>query len=357
MSIINVQNLTKRYGDFTAVNSVSFSVEKGTMLGFLGINGAGKTTVINMLSTLLLPDGGGAEICGEELGKNDPEIRKKIGIVYQQNCLDDILSVQENLICRGIIHGASKAAAKRQCRRLAEILKLGDILKKKYRMLSGGQKRRCEIAAALMHTPEILFLDEPTTGLDPATRMDVWGIVSRLQKEEGMTVFLTTHYMEEAAGADRIVILDHGNIVAEGTPFALKEQFATDKLRLFYEPSAEREARLAEELAACGIAFQERPMGYRKKAGNGWEKRESVLPERAAEGETGYRGIGVSEEGGILELSISSTMEALPIVGQVKELIRGFEVIQGNMDDVFLNAVGGDLPTKCPRALRAGATL
>ena len=310
MSIINVQNLTKRYGDFTAVNSVSFSVEKGTMLGFLGINGAGKTTAISMLSTLLLPDGGSAAICGEELGKNDPEIRKKIGIVYQQNCLDDILSVQENLICRGIIHGASKAAAKRQCRRLAEILKLGDILKKKYRMLSGGQKRRCEIAAALMHTPEILFLDEPTTGLDPATRMDVWGIVSRLQKEEGMTVFLTTHYMEEAAGADRIVILDHGNIVAEGTPFALKEQFATDKLRLFYEPSAEREARMRERLA------------------DGKAENQAVS----------------SPEGGILELSIPSTMEALPIVGQVKELIKGFEVIQGNMDDVFLNAVGGDLP-------------
>lgn len=282
MRIMNVQNLTKKYGDFTAVNRVSFSVEKGTMLGFLGINGAGKTTVISMLSTLLAPDGGSAEICGEELGKNDRKIRRKIGIVYQQNCLDDILSVQENLICRGIIHGASKAGAKRQCVRLAERLKLGDILKKRYRTLSGGQKRRCEIAAALMHTPEILFLDEPTTGLDPATRLDVWNMISSLQKDEKMTVFLTTHYMEEAAGADEIIILDGGNIVTHGTPFELKETYAMDKLRLFYQS-------------------------------------------------------------GVSELTIRSTMEALPILERERENIDGFEVIQGNMDDVFLNAVGRKL--------------
>lgn len=289
MSIIKVNNLTKRYGDFTAVNHISFEVSEGTMLGFLGVNGAGKTTVINMLATLLRPDEGSVEICGEALGKNDAEIRRKIGIVYQQNCLDDILTVQENLMCRGIIHGASKREAKAQCAKLSEILKLGDIMKKKYRTLSGGQKRRCEIAAALMHTPKILFLDEPTTGLDPATRLDVWNTIETLQKNEKMTVFLTTHYMEEAAGADQIIIMDRGNIITSGTPFELKEKYAMDKLKLYYK------------------------------------------------------------NGEIQEISVSSTLDTLPLVESVREEIGGFEVLQGNMDDVFLNAVGRKLDKECER--------
>ena len=280
MSIIQVNNLTKKYNDLTAVNHVSFEVEKGTMLGFLGVNGAGKTTAINMLATLLTPDEGSAEICGETLGKGDQAIRRKIGIVYQQNCLDDILTVRENLICRGILHGASRSEAKMQCQKLSEILKLGDILKKKYRMLSGGQKRRAEIAAALMHTPELLFLDEPTTGLDPATRKDVWSIIEELRKNEKMTVFLTTHYMEEAAGADQIIIMDHGNIITQGTPFALKEKYAMDRLRLYYKSGQEE------------------------------------------------------------EIPVASTLKALPLVQAAADEIDGFEVIQGNMDDVFLNAVG-----------------
>lgn len=283
MDIIQVRDFTKKYNDLTAVNHISFQVEKGTMLGFLGVNGAGKTTVINMLATLLTPDEGTAEICGETLGKDNQKIRRKIGIVYQQNCLDDILTVRENLICRGILHGASRQEAKAQCRKLSEILKLGDILKTKYRTLSGGQKRRAEIAAALMHTPELLFLDEPTTGLDPATRQDVWGIIEELQKNEKMTVFLTTHYMEEAAGADQIIIMDHGNIIDQGTPFSLKEKYATDKLRLFY------------------------------KSG-----REEVI-------------------------SVASTLKAIPLIQAAESEIDGFEVIQGNMDDVFLNAVGKSL--------------
>lgn len=283
MNVLKVDNLTKRYGSFTAVDHVSFTVEKGTMLGFLGVNGAGKTTVINMLATLLKPDEGTAEICKETLGKADGQIRKKIGIVYQQNCLDDLLSVEENLMCRGVIHGATKKEAKAQCKKLGEILKLNDILKKKYQSLSGGQKRRCEIAAALMHTPEILFLDEPTTGLDPATRVDVWNTIEQLQKTEKMTVFLTTHYMEEAAKADKIIIMDRGKIVTTGTPFELKETYATDKVKLFYE--------------------------------NGEEK----------------------------EIAVTSTLEALPIIEKVRNEISGFEVIQGNMDDVFLNAIGREL--------------
>lgn len=283
MSIIKVDNLTKRYGDFTAVDEVTFTVEKGTMLGFLGVNGAGKTTVINMLATLLTPDEGSAEICGKKLGKDDAEIRRKIGIVYQQNCLDDILTVQENLLCRGVIHGATMEEAKKQCARLCEILKLEEMIKKKYKTLSGGQKRRCEIAAALMHTPEILFLDEPTTGLDPATRLDVWKTVEELQRQEKMTVFLTTHYMEEAASAEKIIIMDHGKIITSGTPFALKEKYSGDRLKLYYR------------------------------------------------------------NGEIKEISVKTTLDTLPLIAECKDEIEGFEVIQGNMDDVFLNAVGREL--------------
>lgn len=279
MNSIEINNLTKRYGEYTAVDNISFQVRRGSLIGFLGVNGAGKTTVINMLATLLKPDGGKVMICGHELGKDDDEIRKKIGIVYQHNCLDDLLNVQENLICRGVLYGISKKEAKLQCDRLTEVLKLDEILKKRYRTLSGGQKRRCEIAAALMHAPEILFLDEPTTGLDPATRMDVWSIVEQLQKSEKMTVFLTTHYMEEAAKADDIIIIDHGRILTYGTPFELKEKYAKDKLKLY-----------------CG--------------------------------------------GKNIDIALESTLDALPIIKERLNEIDGFEVIQGNMDDVFMNVVG-----------------
>lgn len=289
MDIIEVRDLTKTYGDLVAVDHISFQVEKGTMLGFLGVNGAGKSTAINMLSTLLQPDAGTARICGLELGKEDHQIRSRIGIVYQQNVLDDLLSVKENLLCRGILHGATRGEAQARLARLSQILKLEDILKKRYKLLSGGQKRRCEIAAALMHTPKVLFLDEPTTGLDPATRKDVWSIIEGLRREEDMTVFLTTHYMEEAAQADQIIILDKGKIITSGTPFDLKERYAKDKLRLYTDAPLE-------------LPGTPTPYG--------------------------------------MELALDSTMEALEILQTVKDRISGFEVIQGSMDDVFLNAVG-----------------
>lgn len=303
MNVIKAEKLTKRYGSFTAVNGISFEVESGELIGFLGINGAGKSTTINMLSTLLTPDEGAAEICGMKLGKADGKIRLKIGIVYQQNCLDDILSVKENLMCRGILHGAGNKEAAARLKQLTEILSLGDILGKKYKTLSGGQKRRCEIAAALMHTPEILFLDEPTTGLDPATRRDVWKTIEDLRKNTGMTVFLTTHYMEEAATADRIIIIDKGSITAEGTPFELKEKYASDSVKLY--ASAEKTESLINRLSDKGIT---------------------------AEAMTG----GV-------KFSVKETKSALPFINEISNEIEGFEVIQGNMDDVFLNAVGNNL--------------
>ena len=310
MNIIRVDGLTKRYGDFTAVDHVSFTVERGTMLAYLGVNGAGKTTVINMLATLLSPDGGSAEVCGKSLGKENEKIRRKIGIVYQQNCLDDILTVRENLMCRGMIHGATRAEAKEQCMRLGKILKLEEIMKKKVQMLSGGQKRKCEIAAALMHTPELLFLDEPTTGLDPATRADVWSTIESLQEMENMTVFLTTHYMEEAAGAEQIIIMDHGSIIASGTPFALKEKFASDKLKLYCKEGKEHQILEMRDFLPLR---------------NGVQGKQKLVDDH------------------IIEAEIPATLEALPVIHKVKDLIDGFEVIQGSMDDMFLNAVGKEL--------------
>lgn len=230
MNAISIKDLTKRYGSFTAVDGISFDVEAGALLGFLGVNGAGKSTTINMLSTILTPDSGGAEICGYRLGKQDMDIRRSIGVVYQSNVLDNLLTVKENLELRASIAGLEPGQVRTRLSDLTELLKLEDILDKKYRVLSGGQKRRCEIAATLMHSPKILFLDEPTTGLDPATRIDVWNTIRLLRNTEDMTVFLTTHYMEEAAKADKIIIIDRGCILAEGTPSGLKAACSTDNM-------------------------------------------------------------------------------------------------------------------------------
>ncbi|MBQ8781049.1 MAG: ATP-binding cassette domain-containing protein [Oscillospiraceae bacterium] len=300
MKIIKAENLTKVYGSFKAVDSISFEVGKGELIGFLGVNGAGKSTTINMLSTLLEKDGGTAEVCGEVLGRNNDAIRRKIGIVYQQNCLDGILTVKENLLCRGMIHDVSKKNAAARIKELSQILELDEILDKRYSKLSGGQKRRCEIAAALMHTPELLFLDEPTTGLDPATRKNVWEAVESLRKNTGMSVFLTTHYMEEAAKANRIIIIEKGRLLADGTPFELKERYANDNVRLF--AAAENRGGIVKLLSEKGI--------------------QTVCEEDC------------------LRFSVKKTLDSIDILGIIRDKIDGFEVIQGNMDDVFLNVCG-----------------
>ncbi len=298
MTAIKVENLTKRYGDFTAVDNISFDVKKGELIGFLGVNGAGKSTTINMLSTLLMPNCGTAQICGSYLGKDDEEIRRKIGIVYQQNCLDDILTVRENLICRGVLHGASNKEAKSRIAELSDILSLHEILNKRFSKLSGGQKRRCEIAAALMHAPELLFLDEPTTGLDPATRKEVWSVIEKLRIETGMTIFLTTHYMEEAEGANRIIIIEKGKICAQGTPFELKEKYAADIAKIYCDNNKKPE--IFNILKETGIT-------------------------------------ATSEEYGF-SFALKTTVDAMIPLYAVRDKISGFEVIQGTMDDVFLNA-------------------
>lgn len=300
--IIQVTGLKKHFKEVKAVDDISFSVEKGELFGFLGVNGAGKSTTINMLCTLIRPTAGEARINGLKLGEDNEKIKKHIGIVYQNNCLDKRLTVKENLMIRGSLYENDKNVLKKNLEYVCEILELTELLKRPYGKLSGGQKRRCEIARALMHTPDILFLDEPTTGLDPATRKSVWKTVHQLQKELHMTVFLTTHYMEEAAKADHIAILDQGHLMQYGTPFLLKEQFAKDKLRLI--PKEEQIDWITERLKTMGSTYK-------------IKEREVVV-------------------------SISDTLQALPLLDNLREQLEGFEVVQGTMDDVFLNACRGE---------------
>lgn len=294
---IKVKHLKKYYQDVKAVDDISFSVARGEFFGFLGVNGAGKSTTINMLCTLQEPTGGEAWVNGLELGEKNEEIKKHIGVVYQGNCLDKMLTVKENLLLRGSLYETDRGKLKKNLAHVAEILGLFDVLKRPFGKLSGGQKRRCEIARALMHTPDILFLDEPTTGLDPATRKNVWKTVHMLQKEMKMTVFLTTHYMEEAAKADHIGIMSRGNFVEYGTPFSLKEKYARDKLYLI--PKKDNWQNIQNYLANQGHKYS-------------------------------------ATEEGIL-LKIDNTMSSLPLLEKMKEMLQGFEVIQGTMDDVFLN--------------------
>ena len=299
--IIKVAHLKKYFKEIKAVDDVCFTVYKGELFGFLGENGAGKTTTINMLCTLLAPTEGQVLIDGFQLGKEDEEIKRHIGVVYQDNCLDDILTVKENLLLRGSLYEKDKTVLKKNLRHICQILDLTELLNRKYGKLSGGQKRRCEIARALMHTPDILFLDEPTTGLDPASRKSVWETVGKLQKEMGMTVFLTTHYMEEAAKASHIAIMQKGHLTEYGTPFELKEKFAKDKLILIPK---EGQKEIVIDLL--------------KKRNLNYKIREHLIT-----------------------VSITDTLSAMPVLEMVKDKINGFEVIQGTMDDVFLNAIGG----------------
>lgn len=295
MNSIEIKDLTKQYGKFFAVDNLSFEIRQGDFVGFLGVNGAGKSTTVNMLSTILTPDGGEAYICGYKLGKEDMMIRKSIGVVYQSNVLDDLFTVKENIVTRSKMLGLNDNTINRRLSDLSDILKLSDIMNKRYRVLSGGQKRRCEIAFALMHSPKILFLDEPTTGLDPSTRADVWDAVEKLRANTDMTVFLTTHYMEEAQSADKIIIISSGKKLAEGTPFELKEKFAKDSLKLYFSE----------------------------------KNRDKVLDI------VGKEGLIITSYGGCIEAQ--NPFAAAETAGMLKGIVDGFEIVQGKMDDVFLN--------------------
>ncbi len=303
--IIQVNGLKKYFGKVKAVDDISFSVERGELFGFLGVNGAGKSTTINMLCTLFRPTAGEIRIGGSVLGREDEAIRNKIGVVYQNNCLDDRLTVRENLLVRGSLYERDIRKLKESMEQVCERLRLEETLDRHFGMLSGGQKRKCEIARALLHTPEILFLDEPTTGLDPATRKTVWESLEKM-RQDGMTIFLTTHYMEEAAKCSHIAVMDSGKISEYGAPFSLKERYSRDRLRLMAKP---------------GMA--------------------AALEERLEEKQYNLSGQGREER--IFEIFLKDSMMALPVLKETEELLDGFELVQGSMDDVFLNITGKNL--------------
>ena len=234
MKIIEVKDLTKKYREHTAVDGISFEVEEGELFAFLGENGAGKSTTINMLTTVLEKTSGKALIAGHELGKEDDEIRKVNGIVFQNSVLDKKLSVKDNLLTRGSYYGLSKKEVLKRLEPFAERFEMKDIWDRKYEKLSGGQRRRVDIMRALINNPKILFLDEPTTGLDPKSRKLVWDYINYLRKEYKMTIFLTTHYMEETRDADHVVILDKGHIVEDGTPSEVFEHPKNKRTKDFF---------------------------------------------------------------------------------------------------------------------------
>lgn len=295
--IIKIDNLYKSYGPIKAVKDLSFVVKKGELFAFLGINGAGKSTTINIMCAQLSKDNGKILIDGLDLDKNVNDIKSKLGVVFQNSVLDSALSVYDNLECRASLYGITGDAFKTRLNELAELLDFKDLLKRTIGKLSGGQRRRIDIARALIHKPMILILDEPTTGLDPQTRKTLWNVISNLRKSENMTVFLTTHYMEEAAEADYVVIIDNGEISAKGTPLELKNKYAMDHITIY---------NVHED--------------YVKKLGCEYEKIRDA-----------YR------------LSISNTSEATKLINKYPYIFEDYEITKGKMDDVFLNVTGKNL--------------
>ena len=232
-NMIEIKNLYKQFGDIQAVNNLSFKVKKGELFAFLGVNGAGKSTTINIICGQLKKDKGEILITGKSLDENPTFFKNILGVVFQTSVLDKDLTVYDNLQSRASLYGIIGKDFQNRLNKLSEILSFKDLLKRPLGKLSGGQKRRIDIARALIHKPKILILDEPTTGLDPQTRTLLWDVINNLRKEEGLTVFLTTHYMEEAADADYVVIINHGQIAAEGTPLDLKNKYTGDFLTLY----------------------------------------------------------------------------------------------------------------------------
>jgi len=230
-NIIEVKNLVKRFGDFTAVDGISFSVKKGEIFAFLGPNGAGKTTTIKMLTTLLKKTSGEIMLNGSDPDENSVDVRRSFGIVFQDQSLDDELTAFENMQFHGVLYSVPKDIREKRTEQLLKIVDLWERKDELVKNFSGGMKRRLEIARGLLHHPKVLFLDEPTLGLDPQTRNHMWNYIKNLNKEEGVTVFFTTHYMEEAdRSANRIAVIDHGKIIEEGTPQELKEKTNTQTL-------------------------------------------------------------------------------------------------------------------------------
>lgn len=295
--IIRIDGLEKRFGEVHAVNNLSFKVKKGELFAFLGVNGAGKSTTISIMCGLLEKDGGKVEICGKNVETDMREIAKKLGVVFQNSALDARLSVKDNLVSRAALYGIYGAEAKKRIDNLAEKLCFKDLMTRTVGKLSGGQRRRIDVARALLHKPEVLILDEPTTGLDPQTRKTLWEVIRDLRLHDGMTVFLTTHYMEESADADYVIILDSGKIAAEGTPLELKNRYTGDFVTVYN----------ADEQTV-------KPLGFP------YEKIRDAF-----------------------RIAVKDTAEARDLIIKHPAVFSDFEITKGKMDDVFLAVTGKKL--------------
>ncbi len=295
--IIEIKNLSKSFGEVRAVDGLSFKVKEGELFAFLGINGAGKSTTINIMCGQLKKDGGSVVIDGESLDGNTDKIKRELGVVFQSSALDSPLSVYDNLESRAALYGIAGEAFKKRLSELSELLDFNDILSRPVGKLSGGQRRRIDIARALLHRPKILILDEPTTGLDPQTRKLLWSVITALRKNENMTVFLTTHYMEEAAEADYVVIIDSGKISAEGTPLELKNAYSGDFIIIY--------GKSEEEVSSLGYEYEKMRDAFR--------------------------------------ICVPNTKAATELIIKNTELFTDYEVTKGKMDDVFLSVTGKNL--------------
>lgn len=292
--IITIDHLSKHFGEVKAVQDLSFRVREGELFAFLGVNGAGKSTTIHIMCGQLKKDGGKIVIDGADLDGGADPVKQKLGVVFQNSVLDGALTVWDNLESRAALYKITGAAFKKRFSELDALLGIGEFKRRAVAKLSGGQRRRIDIARALLHRPKILILDEPTTGLDPQTRKLLWGVIARLRQEEGMTVFLTTHYMEEAAEADFVVILEGGKIAAEGTPLSLKNRYTGDFITLYGVDE--------ETVMGLGLPYEKVPGGFR--------------------------------------LSVPDTAQATQLILAHPEVFRDYEVTKGRMDDVFLAVTG-----------------
>lgn len=296
MDAIEVKGLVKTYGDMRAVDGIGFSVPEGSFFAFLGPNGAGKSTTISIICSLLEQDSGEVRIFGREV--SDLTIRNDIGVVFQDPMLDPKLTVRENLEIRASMYGlkdvrsaVERAMADADCTEFS---------KQRYGTLSGGQRRRADIARALVHSPRVLILDEPTSGLDPHTRKVIWESVFRLNRQNNMTVLLTTHYMEEAANADDVVVIDHGRIVAHGTPEELRERYSRDRMIVVPKDVSS----MKDALDSLGVRY--------------------------------------SLERDVFTIELGATVDAVPIIDSVRGMMVSFEVRMGSMDDAFVSITGGE---------------
>lgn len=296
-NIIEINNLDKSFQDVHAVNDLSLRVKEGELFAFLGVNGAGKSTTISIMCGMLAKDGGKVFIDGKDVDKDMREITKELGVVFQNTVLDAKLSVKDNLTSRAALYGITGKEAKQRITHLAELLEFKDILNRTFGKLSGGQKRRVDVARALLNNPKILILDEPTTGLDPEARKALWSVVTTLRKNQNMTVFLTTHYMEEAADADYVVILDSGKISAEGTPLELKNNYTGDFVTIYNVDE--------DKIKALGLPYE--------------NIRDAV------------------------RIAVKNTKEARDLIVKHPDLFTDFEITKGKMDDVFLAVTGKKL--------------